>query len=110
MAAPSAGLLIGWLTDDAGKAYKMGTVTAGSVTQFQDLQGRDLLGLFSGALVTVEETDTVTEPGVITLKGTLPASLLTPGGSGGRHSQRPGLRPRPQRAVGDLRHPRRPAG
>jgi hypothetical protein len=75
-AAPASGILIGWLTDDAGTAFKMGTVQAGTETQFVDSEGRDLFGVFSGALVTVEESDTVTEPGVITLQGSIPPSLL----------------------------------
>ncbi len=75
--APGSGILIGWLTDDAGTPYKMGTVQAGTQTQFVDSEGRDLFGLFSGALVTIEESDQVTEPGVIALKGAVPPSLLT---------------------------------
>jgi hypothetical protein len=73
---PGSGVLVGWLTDDAGTAFKMGVVEAGTETQFQDAEGRDLFGLFSGALVTVEESDAVTEPGVIVLSGTIPPSLL----------------------------------
>jgi hypothetical protein len=49
---------------------------AGTQTQFQDPEGRDLFSLFSGALVSVEESDQVTAPGVISLRGSVPPSLL----------------------------------
>lgn len=73
---PGSGVLVGWLLDDAGTPFKMGLVQAGTRTQFKDPEGRDLFGLLSGALVSVEESDQVTAPGVITLRGSLPPSLL----------------------------------
>ena len=72
----ATGILVGWMLDDAGTPYKMGMVQAGVETQFVDSEGRDLFGLFSGALVTIEESDQATEPGVIALQGNLPASLV----------------------------------
>jgi hypothetical protein len=73
---PASGTLVGWLLDDAGTAFKMGPVQAGAETQFQDAEGRDLFGLFSGAVVSVEDSEDVTEPGVVVLSGTMPPSLL----------------------------------
>jgi hypothetical protein len=71
-----SGTLIGWLLDDAGTAFKMGPVEAGAETQFQDAEGRDLFGLFSGAVVSVEDSPDVVEPGVTVLSGSIPPSLL----------------------------------
>ena len=75
--APASGVLVAWLTDDGGTPFKLGPAQAGTQNRYQDPEGRNLLGQFSGAIVSNEASDQVNAPSTVVLRGALPPSLLS---------------------------------